>query len=73
MDKNFGLNFHFMYAYNIPTFFFEFPFMQEVIFRPSYFIKFAQNDKFSNKIDLFAACRDFENKIAVIAISINEA
>ena len=32
---------------------------------PFYFIKlnvFAQNDKFSNKNDMFPACRDFKKK-----------
>jgi hypothetical protein len=63
MDDFFGLNFHFM----LTKFYFEIsacgmPFSDPLI----YFIKlnvFAQNDKFSNKNDMFPACRDFKKKV----------
>ena len=63
--KKFAWNF--IYS---PHIFFWNSFMQEAIFRPSHLIhkteNFAQNDKFSNKNDMFPVWRSFKKQIIVV-------
>ena len=68
MDEIFGLKFHFWLKHS-PQFFFEILICGKAFLDPLiYFIKvknFAQNDKFSNKNDMYPLVKEFQKKNAI--------